>query len=126
VVRLLRTLVGGLVRRAPVGPLLARTPRRSERLGLGVEDGFMGGWPVARGPLHHMEHTTLMFRLYLAAFNENMHQKVQVMHESCIYCSTLTYHTSTRLCCAWSTNNHMINNHNKSCVVHVLQSVKQA
>ena len=100
-VRLLRTLVGDLMRRAAVGPLLARTPRRSEGLGLGVEDGcFMRGWPVARGPLHQTEHTTLMLGSYLVVLNENAHNKLQVMHETCTHCSTVTHHTATRLCCA--------------------------
>ncbi len=125
-VRLLRTLVGGLMRRAAVGPLLAWTPRRSEGLGLGVEDGFMGGWPVARGPLHQIENTTLMLRLYLVAFNDNVHNKLQVMHESCIHCSTVTHDTTTRLYCAWSINNHISNYHIQSYVGHVLQSVKPA
>ena len=71
-VRLLRTLVGGLMRRAAVGPLLACTPQRSEGLRLGVEDGcFMRGWPIARGPLHQVENTTLMLRSNLAPFNGN-------------------------------------------------------
>ncbi len=69
------------MRSAAVGPLLAWTPRRSEGLGLGVEDGcFMRGWPVARGPLHQMEHTTLMLGSYSVPFSENVHNKLQVMH----------------------------------------------
>ena len=105
-VRLLRTLVGDLMRRAAVGPLLARTPRRSEGLGLGVEDGcFMRGWPVARGLLHQMENTTLMLGSYLVPFNENVYKKLQVVHESCIHCSTVSQHTATRHCCACSAVN---------------------